>query len=589
MSSADLPSKLSISEHGSDTHDVENPDLVAKQLQKAAFEPTGPNTFEKRRQSRSDEDNLVVATATINESASNVVIKAHDHVGITPLTPSSSLEIEPKIDWEQVSDVFFKVRRYKRTFDYHGVPIENFLADDRDLADIYLIVAANYIRDLQSVFRNGLIRSFRSRRVDAVDAHGRIDIKRSIWNYKSGTPKQHFITKEPDYNVAVNSLLHAAGKYLLNLFRQNTPSNTHQGYYSIFSDLRDKVAALEEHGISSEESKIETYRRIKIGMLPPQRGYYGDAIETSKTILSSATGRPLTGGEEQLTMDYLINMDSLFEDYTQIVLDEQAEKITEQSCDSELDIKILDKPSYSPFDDIRTNIEPDHILQKNGENIAILDTKYYSDGRDPTRDLADRKQMYRYSTILGIDVMTYICPETDPRRRTISPSGKKINVVSPGEFSTEQYEACVKEYLEEALDVSTLQTELIREIQNGHIAMNGLDGVSLQELLEDDTFSQPLDDGQFCLNVVEYVANTGVSTPSYRHIKRNSKLWNPVYEEVKKRVKENSEWADVVLPILQQVEDDSGVEDCLHFYYIDVVDGVIERIESNTMCIEEWN
>ncbi|MDJ1430554.1 hypothetical protein [Halostagnicola sp. A-GB9-2] len=588
MSSANLPSTLSISEHGSYTHEVEDPDLVAKQLEEAAFESTGPNTFEKRRQSRFDEDNPVVATATIDESSSEVEIEARDHVGITPLTPSSSLEIEPKIDWEQVSNVFFKVRRYKRTFDYHGVPIENFLAEDKDLNDIYLIVAANYIRNLEPIFRRGLIRSFESRRVDAVDAHGRIDIKRSIWNYKSGTPKQHFITKETDYNIPVNSLLHAAGKYLLTLFRQNAPADVHQGYYSIFSDLRDKVEELEERNISSKESEIETYRGITVGMLPPQRGYYGEAIEISKTILSSAMGRPLSGGDEQLTMDYLINMNSLFEDYSQLVLEEQAAKITEQSLDEELDIEILDKPSYSPFNNIRTNIEPDHILQKNGENIAILDTKYYSDGRDPTRNLANRKQMYRYSAVLGIDVMTFICPETKPQSRKIDPSGKVINVISPVDFSTEQYEICVKEYLEEALGASTLQTELAREVQNGRLAMSGLNDTSLSDILENDTFSHPLS-GIYYRDVQEYVADTGVSVPSYSYVQRRiGELTNPVYKQIKKQSNANSEWADVVLPIFSTIETDDGEEDCLRFYHLEVVSGEIKQIESETIGIEKW-
>lgn len=588
MSSADLPSTLSITESGSYTQEVKDPDVVAKQLQKAAFEPTGPNTFEKRRRSRFDEKTPIVATATIDVSASEIEIEARDHVGVTPLTPRSSLEIEPKIDWEQVADVFFKVRRYKRTFDYHGIPIEKFLADDRDLADIYLIVAANYIHNLQPVLRNGLIRNFNSRRVDAVDAHGRIDIKRSIWNYKSGIPKQHFITKEPNYDVPVNSLLHAAGTYLLTFFRRNASLETHQGYYSIFSDLRDRVKTLEERGISSEESEIGTYREITVGMLPPQRGYYREAIEISKTILSSATGRPLSGGDEQLMMDYLVDMNSLFEEYSQIVLEEQAAKITEQYGEEGLDIEILDKPSYAPFDDIQTYIGPDHVLREDGENIAILDTKYYSDGRDPTKDLVNREQMYRYSAILGIDEMTFLCPATEPQNRTITPSGKTINVISPGGFSTEAYEICIRKYLVETLDISSLHTKLARDVRNGRIAMGGLNNTSLRDLLKESIFLDPLAVG-FYRGVQEYVADTGNSVSNFTYVKRNlNEIGNSVYNEIKKKADANSEWADVVLPVFLQVDTDGSVNDRIRFYYLDVVDEEIKQIESDTMDIKEW-
>lgn len=589
MSSVNLPSTLSISEHGSSVHEVDDTDLVAKQLQEAAFKPAEQNKkFEKRRQSRFNEDNPVVATAEINESASELEITARDHVGVTPLTPSSSLEIEPKIDWEQVSNVFFKVRQYRRTFDYHGIPIENFLADDKDLTDIYLVVAANYIRNLQPIFREGLIRTFESRHVDAVDAHGRIDIKKSIWNYKSGTPKQHFITKEPDYNVPVNSLIHAAGNYLLNLFRRNAPTDAHQGYYSIFSDLRNRVEALEKRGISSEKSEMDTYQGITLGMLPIQRSYYKEAIGISKTILSSATGRPLSGGEEQLTMDYLINMDSLFEDYSQIVLEEQAREIMEDSLDDDLDIEILDKPSFSPFDDIRTNIEPDHILQADGESVAILDTKYYSDGQDPTKVIENRKQMFRYSTILDIDEMTFICPATEPQRRTIDPSGREINVISPEDFSTEDYAFCVKQYIEETLGVSTLQGELKDKVGSGYIALGGLNNVSLQDLLEGVHLPTPTS-SSYWRNVQQYVANEGTSITDFTNIARKNNMFsNPVYKEIKKKAKTNSEWATIVVPILLPNEPDSMDEDVLEFYYLEVSNQNILQIEKDSMVITEW-
>lgn len=586
MSSANLPSTLSISEHGIRTQKIDDPDLVAKQLQEAAFELIGPNKFEKRRQSRYDDDNPIVATVEIDEGANEVEISARDHVGVTPLTPSSSLEIQPKIDWDQVFNVFLEVHRYERTFDYHGVPITNFLADSKDLEDIYLIVAANYLRNLQPILRHGLIRSFRSRRIDAVDAHGRIDIKKSIWNYKSGIPKQHFITKEPDYNIPANRLIHAAGKYLLTLFRHNAPSDAHRGYYSIFSDVRDKVEYLESRGISSELSDIEEYRRITVGMLPPQRGYYGEAIRISKTILLSATGRPLTGGEEQLTMDYLINMDSLFQDYSQIVLERQAKKITDQSLDEDLNIEIKDGPSYAPFEDIRTNIEPDHIVCKNGEFVAVLDTKYYSDGRDPTRNLENRKQMYRYSTILGIDEMTFICPSTKAQSRTIRPSGKQINVISPEKFSTDRYEICIMEYLEEILDISTLETQLYQDVQEGQICMDDTEGPSLQELLAKDEFSAPFG-LPFYRAVQNHVAEECSSVPSPDHVTRiYGELSNQVYSRIKEKVDQRPEWADLVVPVFCEVETDEGIEERVQFHYIGVKDGRIEQLDSTSMVVE---
>lgn len=596
MSSANLPSTLRIDEHGKDTKEIDDPDLVAEQLQAAAFKPADSSgyKFEKRRDALYTDKDCVVATAEIIESGEKVEITAHDHVGVTPLTPSSSLEIEPKIDWDQIFDVFLEVHRYDRTFDYHGIPLENFLADDKDLKDIYLIVAANYLRSLQPVFRQGLIRSFETKRVDAVDAHGRIDIKRSIWNYKSGVPKQHFITKEPNYNVPVNSLIHLAGKYILSLFQRYAPSDAHQGYYSIFSDVQDKVNYLEEKGISSEFTNLNEYRQITVGMLPSQRFYYRRAIEVSKTILSSATGKPLTGGDEQLTMDYLINMDRLFQEYSQIVLEREIEDLKDQPLVERPDIDILDEPSFSPFEDIDTYIRPDHVLCEDDEYISVLDTKYYSSGEDPTRNLGNRKQMYQYSCILDVDEMVFICPETEPQKRTIERSGKTLQVISPVSFTTEQYEQCVRSYLEEILEIPKTEIRLYNQIQEGHICLdevdqiNDLDEEGFYELLSDDAFSIPVK-SKFSRNIQQHIADECSSVDSYTALWRSSiydVFDNSVCNNIRECISGHPEWATVILPVFVEVEIDDEIEEKLYIYYISKTDGGIEQIDYDT--IDTW-
>lgn len=588
MSSANLPSSLSIPEHGNDTQEIDDPDLVAKQLQDAAFEPAGQNKFEKRREAIYEDKEYVVATAEINESSGELEISARDHVGVTSLTPNSSLEIEPKIDWDQVFNVFLKVHKYDRAFKYHGIPIENFLADDKDLSDIYIIVAANYLQSLQPILRNGLIRSFESKRIDAVDAHGKIDIQKSIWNYKSGTPKQHFITKEPKYDIPVNSLIHLAGKYLLYLFQSNSTQEVHQGYYSIFSEVKDKVEYLESKDISSRLSDLNKYRHITIGMLPSQRAYYQDAIEISKTILSSATGRPLKGGEEHLTMDYLINMDQLFQEYSQIVLEEQLEEIRKSAIDTDWDADIKDEPSFRPFKDINTSIEPDHVVLKDSEIVSILDTKYYSSGVDPTRNSNNRNQMYKYSSILDVDEMAFICPASDPQERTIEPSGRTIRVISPGEFTTQAYEQCVRDYLEETLDVSTEISILYKEYENGIVCKNEFENISLEAALSSEELSTPLD-FNFVRDVQKNAANISSTISSYEHVKRKFGWNNKVYSMIKKAVDEKPNWTNTVIPILFTRDKEDDLEEHLHIRYVECVEGAPKQ--TNHKCIrldEEW-
>ena len=61
----------------------------------------------------------------------------------------------------------------------HGIPIEDFLSDDIDLEDIFVVVAANYLNSLQPLYRYGFLREFQTKHVDAVDSRGRIDIEKS--------------------------------------------------------------------------------------------------------------------------------------------------------------------------------------------------------------------------------------------------------------------------------------------------------------------------------------------------------------------------------------------------------------------------
>ncbi|WP_135855236.1 5-methylcytosine restriction system specificity protein McrC [Halorussus salinus] len=585
MSSVNLPSTLSVDEHGSHTQQIDNPDLVASQLQEAAFQPdpVQENVFRKKKRTKYDEKDYLIAKAEIDNRNSELEITARDHVGVTPLTPSSSLEIKPKIDWNEVFNVFLEVHRYKRTFNYQGVPIENFLNDDKDLTDVYLIVAANYIESLKPIFRQGVIRTFDSQRVDAVDAHGRIDIKRSIWNYKSGTPKQHFVTKEPNYNIPVNSLIHLAGKYLLALFRRYEPNNPHQGYYSIFSEVQEKVRYLEERDISSSSSDIREYSQITVGSLPPQRAYYQRAIEISKTILSSAIGEPMTGGEKHLTMDYLINMDSLFQEYSQIVLERQIDKISSELTD-ESDIEIRNEEKTSPYSDIDTHIRPDHLLVKDNDIISILDTKYYSGGVNPVRNLENRNQMYRYSTILNVDEMVFLCPETKPVEHKITPSGKVMKVVSPTDFTTENYEASIREYLEDTFNLSTIEKELFEKIEQGHICGIGAPNRAPSEILSMPELSLPINKS-FLREIQKDFIKIDDSLPKFAYIRRKYGFRNPFYQNIRDAIDSPPDWANLIIPLKLEVQNDGELENHLHIQYVAKSENSIDKIDQKCIPI----
>ena len=146
--------------------------------------------------------------------------------------------------------MFLAVQEKTTKLDYHGIPIREFLADDLGIEDVFIIVAANYLNSLQPLFQHGFVRRLETKRVEAIQASGRIDIERSLRNNQlsKGVPKQHFIQREVNYNVTVNSLVYRAGVELLRLFQLYSQDYLHSGYFRVFSQLEDALRRMEKYG-----------------------------------------------------------------------------------------------------------------------------------------------------------------------------------------------------------------------------------------------------------------------------------------------------------------------------------------------------
>ncbi len=251
-----------------------------------------------------------------------------DNVGIVSLTPQSNLQIKPKIEWDHIFDMLLAVHGRKRSIEYHGVPLSQFRRDDVNLEDIFLILAINFLNGMETIHRNGFVRQLETRRADLKDPRGVIDVEQTLINQTEGHLETHCLLKEVEYDNAVNSLLHYAGTHLLRLFRQHETSYDHQAYYHVFSRVHEEVQHLKNLDVTSDWRRIPQYQRFSLYDLPSQRHYYKDAIDISKAVVGSSLGTPSVEGDRELMVDYVLNMESLFEQYTQVAIEEELSAIS---------------------------------------------------------------------------------------------------------------------------------------------------------------------------------------------------------------------------------------------------------------------
>lgn len=275
MSSSTLPNRVEIKERNEKT--INNcPPEIGEQLQRAAFDKVAANEFEKTRTTRESKKERSVVKATVD--GGSLTISVEDVVGVVNLTPTSKLQINPKIGWEEILEMFLAIQRRNRSLRYHGIPIDDFLSEDIEINDIFVVIAINYLNSLQPIHRNGFIRQFENEQYDAVSGRGRIDVEESLLNKAHGVPKHRFVQKNIDYSTPVNSLIYLAGKQLLQLFQDSSGDYNHDQYFQIFSSLREEVRHLEELGVSTDNVDLHRVKTMDVSDLPRQRRYYSNAL-----------------------------------------------------------------------------------------------------------------------------------------------------------------------------------------------------------------------------------------------------------------------------------------------------------------------
>jgi 5-methylcytosine-specific restriction endonuclease McrBC regulatory subunit McrC len=486
------------------------PPSIDDQLRRASFEQESENVFVKTQASLDDREEHRVVRVRLDGPTMHVT--ARDNVGVISLTPRSKLRIEPKIGWDDIFDMLLAVHSRKRAVEYHGIPLSEFQTEDVDLEDVFLILAVNYLNGLESIHRNGFVRRLETRRADLEQPRGVIDIERSLLNQAEGRAQQHCLLKEVNYDNPANSLLHYAGRHLLRLFRDYEDEYDHQAYYHIFSQVHQEVRHLEDLDVSSGRRRIPEYRRFSLDDLPKQRHYYRQATEVAKAIVASSLGTPAMEGDRELVVDYVLNMESLFEQYSQVAIEDELEAIKGYDhLDLTENISAVRSPTVKPFEEEgQIYHQPDHAIEEGEETLAVLDSKYYSEGKDPVKGGGSRSRLFSYAYLLDTGHMAFLCPLNVPRTRTIAQTGAELRVVSPTleGFTLSEYHEAVQAYLHGALADRYPALDAFGAVEEHALCLDQHDPSDLRRLAE---HGGPFDFSnieEFSLRVVNAAADT---------------------------------------------------------------------------------
>ena len=529
----------------------EYPEDIADQLKRAAFsEAEAANTYVKRLRPTNDTDNSKVVTVKVSDS--ELVIEAEDIVGIVNLTPDATLQIDPKIGWSEILEMFLSVNERRRALEYRGIPIREFLADDLGLEDVFVVVALNYLDSLDDIFRHGFMRSFKRRRTSGLQGRGRIDMKESLKNFDipNSIPKHEFIEKVVEYSIPVNDVIYNAGIELEQLFHVYSDSDSTESYTHIFWRLERALNRLNQRGITGKSISMGDVSEISRHDIPRQRHYYDDALQISKTILSSTIGQPLDEGREELLMEYIIGMDSLFEEYVGLLLDEELSKLQKIPIFTGLDNLSIQKKSYRLFadKDLTYSSQPDHVILNEDNNaMAVLDSKYYAKDSNPIKSGWARARLFSYGFQLQTDCLGVIAPLAEPNEYEFKNRPGTLNIIAPGEsgFTTEKLRESINTFLHEKIGEEN-ELPAIPDIEQFNVCHPNASASSLEEalnlsVLHGDAIS---DDARV---ILKYITTDGRLSDEVSRGRGTS--WLGPLNKFSRFLSENIEKYDIAVPV----------------------------------------
>jgi 5-methylcytosine-specific restriction enzyme subunit McrC len=346
------------------------------------------------------------------------IIAAGGFIGLIPLTPSVTIEVNPKLPVRNLARVLDVARSSLMPL---ATADRLYLTNDGPTDSIMEFFGRNLLDAVKPLELLGLHKEYVRRALSTTHPSGRIDISSSLKQHWSHGQLHRVVAQrfEQTSDIPVNRVIKHAIQFLLQRLRSTAPTSLEviKKANHAFNRLPVSIGAIAVADLQEAKSAIQ--RRH----LPAQRDYYYRALEIALLILSNGGIALQEKGSDVLLRSFVVNFDDLFECYIRRVL---------QSFSSN-EIGVFDgNNERRKFLFQNTKIhhaQPDIVVTSNVTAKTIVSDVKYKD--QPKRD--DINQAVTYAVSYGT-TKTLIIHQVQPG----NPSGlKHIGVI--GGISVDAY------------------------------------------------------------------------------------------------------------------------------------------------------
>ncbi len=316
-------------------------------------------------------------------------LAAGPYIGLIPLTPTVSVDVRPKLPIGNFAKVIDAARGSLSSIT--GVD-RLYLSNDLASNSVLEFLAVNLLHALRPVAENGLLKDYIRTSEMTSSPRGRIDLTGTMvhaWvrGQKHKVQAQRF---EQTPNVPVNRVLKSALRMLLSGLK-SSGANSRQLNSAVNRAYFEMPSGIDEmRPTDFEQAKHLLLSRL----LPVSRMYYIRALEIALLIVSNRGISLQDKGEDVMLDTFIVNFETMFEDYLRRVLELRADPALLRVRDGNAEGK---KPL---FDDRRDPpAQPDIVISSitTGKKL-IAEVKYKE---KPNRD--DYNQAITYAVTYRTD------------------------------------------------------------------------------------------------------------------------------------------------------------------------------------------
>lgn len=243
------------------------------------------------------------------------IIAAGGFIGLIPLTPMVTIEVNPKLPVRNLARVLDVARSSLTPL---ATADRLYLTDDGPTDSIMEFLGKNLLDSLRPIDLLGLHKEYLRRAHSTTHPSGRIDISSSLQQHWSHGQLHRVVAQrfEQTPDIPINRVIKYAIQFLLQRMRSTSLTSLEltKKANQALNRLPESIGPMAVTDL--HDAKAALQRR----QLPAQRDYYYRPLEVAVLVLSNGGIALQEKGNDVLLRSFVVNFDDLFECYIRRVL-----------------------------------------------------------------------------------------------------------------------------------------------------------------------------------------------------------------------------------------------------------------------------